>query len=137
MSFYSDVEQIIKNQGEAGIIQLEYYNGVDLELSRQSKDSAYSGVHGRDAGQPTTVIKEIIGMLQGDDFFEANTTQRPGFIAGFLYTRDRDVVVGDVIQVIMNNGGRGRQYKVGIYESIGLTVEILKRYKLSAMGDVK
>ena len=132
--FYNQMEKIIAEQGLSGLIQLEHYYGMKLELSRQIKSGSFDDVHGSNAGQPVEKVKDIIGVLQGDDFFEANTTQSPAFVAGFLYTRDSDVLVGDIIH-IASNPERSRRYKIVAIESVGLTIEVFRRYKLSAMGN--
>ena len=135
MSFYSNVEKIIKEQGEDGLRHLEFYNGIDLIHYRQRKGDAYSKVHGTNSGQPVEEIGRFLGILQGDDFFEANSTQKPGFLAGFLYvSKPRDILTGDVIKVVSEDGN-GSRYKITKIEKIGLTTDVLKRYKLSAMGD--
>lgn len=134
--FYNEMEKIIEKQGLDGLIQLEFYYGMELELSRQTKTGPYSSVHGSDAGQPGKPVKTFIGILQGDDFFESNTTQTPAFVAGFLYTREDDILVGDTVKIVSKKE-RSRRYKVTAIDSIGLTREVFKRYKLSAMGDSK
>jgi len=134
MSFYSEMEKIIDKHGEDGLIHLEHYYGIDLELYRQVKNSAYSTVHGRDAGQPASHLKNFIGILQSDDFFPANSTQAPAFEAGFLHTRELEILVGDVIKIVSNDD-RNRRYRIIEIDSIGLTQQVYKRYKLSALGD--
>lgn len=131
--FFNEMERIIEDHGAEGLQHLEHYYGIKLDLLRQTKIGPYAKVHGRDAGQPEKVVKEFIGILQGDDFFESNTTQTPAFQAGFLYTNENDILVGDVIR-IQSKDERSRCYKIVAVDSIGLTREVFRRYKLSALG---
>ena len=127
------MERIIEKHGADGLDHLEHYYGMKLDLFRQTKVGVYNKVHGRDSGQPEKHVKEFVGILQGDDFFESNSTQTPAFQAGFLYTREKDVKVGDKI-TIQSKEERKRSYKIVAVDSIGMTREVFRRYKLSALG---
>ena len=131
--FYNEMERIIKEHGAQGLSQLIRYYGMDLKLLRQSKNGVYSRVYGMDAGQPTKLVKNFIGVLQGDDFFESNTTISPAFVAGFLYTEESEILVGDVI-LIVSDDSRNRRYKVTAKESLGMTTTVFVKWKLSAMS---
>ena len=93
--FFNEMERIIEKQGLDGLLHLEFYYGMNLILLRESKSGAYNDVYGKDTGHPAEKVKEFIGILQGDDFFQSNTTQTPAFTAGFLYTRSSNILVGE------------------------------------------
>lgn len=131
--FFNDMEKVIKSQGEAGLCHLLHYYGMELELFRQSKANVHSRVHGRNAGQPEKIVKTFVGVLQGDDFFESNTTLSPSFEAGFLYTDESEIFIGDVI-LIVSDDTRHRKYKITAMETIGLTTTVFKKWKLASMG---
>jgi hypothetical protein len=133
MSFYKEMEKIIKNNGADGLCHLLEYYGMELDLQRQTKDSVYSRVHGRDAGQPEKFVKKFVGVLQGDDFFESGNSLSPSFQAGFLYADECDILVGDVI-LIVSDDTRRRRYKITAQETIGLTTTVFKKWKLSSLG---
>lgn len=130
--FYNEMEKIIKNNGDDGLSHLLHYYGMKLDLERQIKNDVYSRVHGSDAGQPTKKIKSFVGVLQGDDFFESSNSLHPSFQAGFLYTRENEILVGDVI-LIVSNDNLNRKYKIVAREAIGLTTTVFTKWKLSAM----
>jgi len=127
------MEKIIKNNAGDGLDHLIEYYGMKLELYRQVKNDVYSRVHGRNAGQPEKLVTTFKGVLQGDDFFESNTTHSPAFQAGFLYTDESEILVGDVI-LIVSDDSRKRRYKITAMETIGLTTTVFRKWKLSAMG---
>lgn len=134
MSFYSEMERVIKNQGDAGLDHLEYYYGIELELRRPTKSNAYGRVHGSQAGTNTAHIKDFKGVVEGNDFFESNRGISPSFLAGFLYTRETDILVGDVIHIKADDD-RHTKYKITAKETIGLTTKVFQKWKLSALGD--
>lgn len=132
---YSEMEKVIKAQGERGLEQLEFYYGIDLDVLRQTtKADAYSQVHGRDAGGPTSIVDTICGVLQGDDFLPSNDWYSGNFETGFLYTRSKAILVGDTIKIVTTDG-KSRQFKIVERQQIGFTTEIFTKWKLSGLGD--
>lgn len=131
---YADMESILKEQSERGLEQMEYYYGIDLEIHRQKKSDAYSQVHGRDAGGPTYIAETIHGVLQGDDFLPSNNWYSGNFETGFLYTRSKAILVGDIIKIVVTDG-KSRRFKVVERQQIGFTTEIFTQWKLSGLGD--
>ncbi len=112
MTFYSNMEEVIKKLGEAGLEQILFYNGIELGLYRQNSSDVYSRVHRDNAGSPVNHIKDFIGVLESDDFFPVNGTHAGGFEYGFLYCKpDIDVRVGDEIHV-KSKDSRLRNYKI-------------------------
>ncbi|NRA76866.1 MAG: hypothetical protein HRU18_01550 [Pseudoalteromonas sp.] len=134
-SFIQDVEQILKAQGERGLIYLENYYGLMLEIHREDNlNDAYSDAYGSEAGGTTSKYKDFKGILVGDDFIQKSDHFTGNFQEGFLYTKDVEVKATDVIK-IKNADGRVRKFKVDAEESIGFTTKIFKMWKLTNLGD--
>ena len=131
---YSEMERILKDQGERGLEHMEFYFGLDFEVHRQIKHDAYSQVHGRDAGGPTSMVETIHGVLEGDDFLPSNNWYSGNFETGFLYTRSEAILIGDTIKIVSSDG-KSRQFKIVERQQIGFTTEIFTKWKLSALGD--
>lgn len=137
MTFLANVEDILKKQGERGLEHLMFYHGLELELHRQLKNDAYSQVHGRNAGGSTEKVKDLIGVLQGDDFFQASDSYSGNFTSGYLYIErcdDKDILIGDTIKVVAVDN-RQRRYRIDKKEQIGFTQEIFDKYKIINIGD--
>jgi len=133
-SFVHDVESIAKKQSENGLIYLEKYYGIELELFREDVlGGKYSDAYGSSAGSTVHKISEFKGVLQGDDFIQKSDHFAGNFEEGFLYTRCVDVKVTDVIKV-KNSEGIVRKYKVEAIESLGFTTKIFTMYKLTNLG---
>jgi hypothetical protein len=132
---YDEMERIIQDQGERGLEVMEYYYGMDLEILRPNrKGDVYGQVHGSDSGGPTNLFKVIRGVLQGDDFLPSNNSHSGNFETGFLFTKDKDILVGDVIN-IRSRDDKQRRFKVVERQQIGFTTEIFTKWKLSSIGD--
>lgn len=130
------MERIIKENGERGLEQLEFYYGVRLEVHRNvtARGDVYSQVHGRNSGKEGMKVTDITGILVGDDFFPADDLYTGGFDLGFLFTRSDKVKVGDTLKVGVSDG-KIRRYKVESKEDIGLTTGVFVKWKLSNLGD--
>lgn len=134
-SFIQDVESIIKRQGEAGLLYLEKYYGLELELMREDNTGdRYADAYGSSAGGTTSKIKEFVGVLQGDDFIQKSDHFSGNFEEGFLYTKDVDIKATDVIQ-IKNSEGIVRKFKVDEKVSLGMTTKLFTMYRLTNLGD--
>lgn len=135
MTFYSNMEDVIKNLGEAGLEQVLFYSGINLELFRQSVSGAYGRVHRDNAGGPVRRISEFVGVIQNDDFFPVNGTHAGGFEFGVLYCKiDCGVRVGDEIHVVSEDE-RIRNYKVVKKVAIGNTKTVFTKWEVSAIGE--
>lgn len=133
-TFLQDVESIIKNQGESGLIHLEHYSGIELELFREDNTGdAYADAYGKSAGGTVSKILDFKGVLQGDDFIQKSNHFSGNFEEGFLFVRDVDVQVSDVIKI--KNNDVTRKFKVDSKESIGLTRSVFTMWKLVNLGD--
>ena len=134
-TFLNDVEGIIKKQGEKGLIYLENYYGLELQLFREdNKGDTYADAYGSSSGGTVSKIKDFIGVLQGDDFIQKSDHFAGNFEEGFLYTREVDVRATDVIK-ITNSEGVTRKFKVDEVVSIGFTTRIFTQWKLINLGD--
>jgi len=124
------MERIIKANGANGLEHALFYYGLDLELYRPIKRSVYSTVHGRDSGDPIQLVKTMRGIIQSDDFFPSTGSFSGNYNSAFLYTNDDGVLVGDEIKILAEDDKR-RHYKITEIETLGLTTEVFKKYKLS------
>jgi len=129
-TFYSEMERIIKANGERGLEQLLFYNGVDLEIYRDRKVGPYSTVHNANSGGIQELEKKIVGILVSDDFFPSTNAARGNFTQGFLITKDPAILVGDEIRLCAEDGAL-IAYKVDRKESLGQTITVFTRYKIS------
>ena len=133
-SFYSEMERIIKANGDRGLDVLLYYYGLELENYRPQKLDVYNTVHGPDAGGKADKIKDFVGIIQGDDFFPSTGTSSANFTSAFLYCKESDVIVGDEIRIKSEDDKR-RHYKIIRKESVGLTTEVFTKFVLSNIMD--
>lgn len=135
MSFIHNVENIVKKQGDNGLIYLEKYYGLRLELYREDTlGDRYSDAYGSSSGSTASKIGEFKGVLQGDDFIQKSDHFSGNFEEGFLYTRNKNILANDIIK-IKNTEGVSRKYKVESIESIGYTTKVFNMYKLSNLGE--
>lgn len=134
MRFFANAEKAIKENGERGLIALEFYAGINTSIYRQIKTGPHSRVHGPNHGREGSFLKEIVCIFESDDFFDSDAQYSGGFELGFAYSRSQDIVVGDTLK-IESEDGKTRRYKVESLETIGLTTEIWKKWKISNLGD--
>jgi hypothetical protein len=134
-SFYYDMEKIISEHGERGMVSLEHYYALNMELLRQDKKDAYSDIHGRNAGGPTKKICNMEGILVNDDFIPSDTMYSGNFEIGFLYTRDGErILAGDTIKV-KTVDGKIRRYRIREQKNIGFTTEIYTKWEISSIAN--
>ena len=131
--FFYEGERILKGLMDVGITHMEYYYGLDLELHRTHKD-IHTDVYGNHAGGKTSLEKNFTGILVSDDFFASDNAYSGNFNEGFLYTSDKDVMVGDVVAV-KSADNKIRRFKIILRESLGTQTEVINRFKLSNLGD--
>jgi hypothetical protein len=129
MRFFANMEKIIKDQSDIALEQLLFYTGVDLLLYRQDNDK-YSDAFGKFSGNKSDLVKRFVGALVSDDFFPADGAAAGNFEEGFLYTKETDIKVTDVIEVDSSDG-KVRRYKVDSYESIGTQDSVFSRWKIT------
>lgn len=129
MRFFANMEKVIKDQSDIALEQLLFYTGVDLKLFRQDNDK-YADAFGKYSGNKTDMIKKFVGALVGDDFFPADGAAAGNFVEGFMYTKETDIRVSDVIEVDSSDG-KVRRYKVDSYEAIGTQDSVFCRWKIT------
>lgn len=134
-SFYANMEHAIKENSDRGIEVLEHYYGVDLGLYRERRTgNVYGKVHGKNSGKEGELIDRIIGILVSDDFFPSTGKSSGSFLEGFMFTRCKDVKTGDIIK-IDSEDGKQRRYKIESKDGLGMTTEIITKWKISSIGD--
>ena len=133
MTFFRDIERIIKNLSDGQLPVLEHYYGINLKLYRTDKDK-YADVYGKHAGNKADFLKNFIGILVNDDFFADDKGQAGNFTAGFLYTSDLDIRVSDVIE-IDSDDDKIRKFVINSKESLGTQNTVVVRYKISNLGN--
>lgn len=132
MTFFKNMESILKDTSERNLKQLEYYYAIDLQLFRAVKD-IYTDVYGVDAGNKATLLSDFRGILISDDFFPAGPAYAGNFEEGFLYTSFKGVLVGDII-AIKSSDSKQRRFSVISFETIGTQDSVFSRYKLSNLA---
>lgn len=130
MSFFQEVERVIKSRLPGAIETLMFYHGIPLKVFEQVKDKE-SAVYGTSNGKISDTFTEIKGILVSDDFFESDSASSGDFKQGFLYTQYKvRSLVGCYIQVGNQDDDNLRMYKVNKLKTIGTTIEILHRYEV-------
>ena len=129
MRFFANMEQVIRDQSDLGLEQILFYAGIDLNLYRQDNDK-YADAFGKFSGNKTDLIRRFVGALVGDDFFPADGAAAGNFEQGFLFTKDLDIRVSDVIEVDSADG-KVRRYKVDSFESIGTQDTVFRKWKIT------
>lgn len=134
-SFYKNMEQSIRDNGDRGLELVEHYYGLDIELYRVlPKGDVFGQVHGSNDGKDGSFYKNMIGVITSDGFFAASADFSGNFDEGFLYTREMDLKPGDVLR-IDSEDGKIRRYRIESKDNIGLTLEIFTAWKISNLGD--
>lgn len=131
-TFLQDVELIIKAQGERGLIYLENYYGIELELYREDAGDKYSDAYGQSSGNTVSKITEFKGLLYGDDFIQMSDHFAGNFEEGFLFARNVDIKTSDVIKI--KSDDLVRKYKVEAEKSIGLTKTVFTQWEIINLG---
>ena len=132
-TFIQDVESIVKKQGENGLIYLEQYYGLELELLREdNRGDSYSDAYGNSSGSTVSKVQDFKGVLQGNDFIQRSDHFTGNFEEGFLYVRGVDIRPSDIIQI---KSDIVRKYKVEEKKEIGLTKSVFTVWGLINLGD--
>ena len=133
MSFYTNVEQILKDNLNSKLEYLETYYGISVEVYRTERD-VHTNVYGKHAGESIEKVTDITCIIVADDFFTTGMVGSGNFEDGFLYTSYKENLVGMTIK-ILSKDGKKRSYKVESTEAIGLTTDIFERYKIVNLPD--
>jgi hypothetical protein len=133
-SFFSEMERIIATNSDNALEVALHYYGQNLQLFRAklASDNPYGKVHGKEAGGKYECIKKFIGILQSDDFSPTDGYYSGNFSEGFLYTKEKGIRAGDVVELITS--GEPRKFRVETPESIGYSTNLFVKFKLSNMN---
>jgi hypothetical protein len=126
------MEKIIGiNSDNALEIALHYY-GQELTLFRQQANTAFSRVHAKNAGGDLELVTTFDGILKSDDFSTSDGHYSANFEEGFLFTKEKGILTGDVIKI--DAGGGVRKFLVVKMEDIGYSTDMFVQWKLSNMN---
>ena len=134
MTFYTRVEEIIKEQSFKGLEVLEEYYGIELRIHRIKKNK-YSRVHGADSGRVSDDFTSIIGIVVNDDVVPLSDSHAGSFTNGLLYTTSKEEIESGSVVAIGSEDDRIRRFQVKKKESFGQTRNVFFRYTLSSIGD--
>ncbi len=134
MSFFNDMENAVKKNGENGLYHLLQYYGVDLELYRSAIGDVYGRVHGRQSGDEGSLIDTFTGVIEGAEFSPSNESYSSDHVLGILYTEYKDLKAGDTIKIVSEDN-KTRRFKVTEKRNIGFTTEIFTMWGVSSIGD--
>lgn len=129
MSFFGEMEKVIGINTDNALELALFYYGQELSLLRPARNNVYSKVHGKEAGGDLEDICSFTGVLQSDDFSTSDGNYTANFEEGFLFTKEKRILVGDVI--VIDAGGGIRRFRVEAREDIGYTTDMFVKYRLS------
>jgi hypothetical protein len=128
-TFYDEMERIIKQQSDNALEMALHYYGLSLSLKRQQKDDIYSKVHAKNAGNDLYFVKTFVGIIKADDFASTDGIYAAEFDEGFLYTKETDILVGDVISV---DSGQGvPRFRIEKQENVGFSSTMFIKFTIS------
>lgn len=131
--FYNEIEKLLQSKADDQLEHMLFYYGVDLEVSKIT-EGTMTKVYGTHAGGHAQKIKDIVGILIGDDFFPSDEASGGGFVRGFLYTNDL-TLTGNMIISIKGQDAKSRRYKIVQKETNGVTTTVFTRYLVSSLGE--
>lgn len=137
MNIYEKNEKILKNQiSKLYLKQTLFYRGIDIKLYKASVDK-YSKVYGVESGERTELFEEIRGLIFSDTFEVADKYNVGMFEEGWLITPENDKVnTGDLLSILRVDD-KQFYYKVGSKLVIGLTTEVMCKWRLSSYNGPK
>jgi len=108
--------------------------GLVIEVYR-SQQNVHKSVYGTVAGaENSSPIGTIDGIVIGDAFFPADSSESGALTEGYMYTTSDIVRAGDRIEIKRKDSSTSR-YKVESVEDLGLTQAVFYKYRISALGD--
>jgi hypothetical protein len=133
-----DIEYFIKRNADRWKLQMERIGWQSLLVDvYRAVENTYSSVYGRDSGEEGTerVAENLDCLVLGDDFFPSDSHSSGTFQEGWMITASDKVRVGDLVDIKRSSDTGTRRYKVTAFQSIGTTLVIFRKYRLSALGD--
>ena len=115
--------------------------GITVDVFRKPKD-IYQEVYGIDSGTDGKQVSSIKALLLGDEYVPTDLRNVGTFKEGWIYFKQTDYIPGptpnikegDVIR-FQRQDGKVRRYKVEELNTIGSTIQIIQRFKISSLGD--
>jgi hypothetical protein len=132
MTWFREMERILKSQNDMYLEQALYYYGIDIKRIIPDKN-VHSDVYGTFAGNNGTTQIPFRGIVAGDDFFPEDNAYAGNFIEGYCYTKE-NLLPSDILEVDSADG-KVRRYRVELPLSIGTQDTVFKKYKLTNLGD--
>ena len=115
--------------------------GMKVFIYRKPAYDLTQEVYGPDSQADSGVkIGEVNALILGDEWTVFDFRNVGTFEKGWMYCLATDlstykVIEGDVVKFGDRTDRKVRRYKIEHPESIGHTLEILKRFRLSSLGD--
>ena len=134
------VEGVMKTGWEVQIPVYITAQGIKVSIYRKSATDVSQEVYGPDAKDDGTKIGEVQALISGDEWTTFDFRSVGTFDKGWMYCLPADianynVVVGDVVKFVDRTDSKVRRYKIVDAKSIGHTVEVVKKFELSSLGD--
>ena len=131
-SFLKDGERILKERHITYLRNLEKRYAVELTVTRQKQDT-HSSVYGVESGRKSSQDSFTIhGIITADEFTPISGALSSRLTEAFLYTTSDQIRTGDQLQ-LEGDDDAVRSFKVTDKESIGSTISVFVRYKISAL----
>lgn len=127
--FFNEMERIVQANTESALELALHYYGQTLTLMRPTKADVYSAVHAKNAGGPMMNVGEIEGILHPDDFSSSDGVNAGNFEEGYLYTKNKNVMVGDIIVIV--GGSERRRFKIESKQAIGFTTDLFVKFHIT------
>jgi len=132
-SIYAKIEEIAKNRQTAAIKKALQHWSIKIKIYKALND-VYANVYGKDTGSYASKYKAFNAVITNDDFFPAGLSASGTFQTGYMYIDSEYPDVGDKIEVIRGDG-KSHNFKITSKEGIGMSTEIMYRYKLSSVSE--
>ena len=134
------IENVLQTGWNVKIPVLITALGMKVTIYRKPAYDVSPEVYGPDAGAEGVKIGEMTALVFGDEWTSFDSRNVGTFEHGWLYCLETSIdtstiMEGDVVKFADRLDRKVRRYKIEMPESIGHTVEILKRFRLSSLGE--
>lgn len=107
---------------------------TDLKLYKKEDSTSTSRVYGKAGDTSEKLFGTVKGLIVTDGFDVVDDFSAGLSDGNFLFTDSVDVVIGDVVAQIRTDA-RERRYLVEQPEAAGVDNDVIKKYKLSSLGE--